>query len=512
MWQLVICALLLLSFFADGLRLPSAIGDNMVLQRSPLSSRVWGWAAPGSKVLLSIRGDLYEQVVSNNGQWNIKLAPYPSSGPFNMTIYGDMEKVVVQNIMFGDVFLCSGQSNMEMTVLSANDSATEIQNSFVYSNIRLMSVEKNTSTSPLDDMHTRKYQWLSASPAAMGPEIDDGWTVFSATCYFFGRSLYEKLKRRVAIGLVASSWGGTYVQAWSSPDALSKCIRTSSDAERLRHVDPQQLDLPLPLHDDNPNRPSVLYHAMISPLLPMVFRGAAWYQGESNAGDALYYSCAFPAMIADWRVKFQNPAMAFTFVQLAAYEDGGGHYSALRVAQTAALNLPSSGMASAVDLGDRSSPVGAIHPRWKQQVGFRLSLAMHKILYDASTVASGPIVINTQLTSSPGRWTIQISFDPEVSQGLYQQGSIDCTLCCSVSPFEGLSNGTWVPVAAEITRQVAVVSYTTQELAPLTSIRYAWADYPQCILYNSHSLPAPPFLVTLVNPDDGIPTDGIQNK
>ena len=164
------------------------------------------------------------------------------------------------------------------------------------------------------------------------------------------------------MGLISTNWGGTYIQPWSSPDALAQCVTTND------------------YYPDNRNQPSLLWNAMIYPLLNMRVKGAVWYQGESNAKDPEGYSCMFPAMINDWREKFKL-RLPFFFVQLAAFPDGQGIFPAFRYSQTAALNLSDVGMAVAIDLGDPGSPYGAIHPRNKSEVGRRLALQAQRIVY-----------------------------------------------------------------------------------------------------------------------------------
>jgi sialate O-acetylesterase len=248
-----------------------------------------------------------------------------------------------------------------------------------YPQIRLFTVGQSTiSPTPLATFATIEQQWSVASPASVG---NGQWSFFSATCWFFGREMADKL--RVPIGLVSTNWGGTYVQAWSSPDALSKCKGASEENKNTR----------VAFDGPNPNQPSVLWNAMVVPLLPMRITAVAWYQAEANVspqGD-LAYICQFPAMIQDWSAKMNSKSFHFYFVQLAPYwTDDHTSLAGMRLAQEAALLLPYVGMATAVDLGDPTSDVGVIHPRDKQTVGLRLARAALNLSYGNPVSWLGP--------------------------------------------------------------------------------------------------------------------------
>jgi len=232
------------------------------------------------------------------------------------------------------------------------------------------------------------------------------------------------------------------------------------------------------------------------PLLNLTVKGAVWYQGEANSGDPTGYACMFPAMIADWRVKFRSE-LPFFFVELAAYPDGGGAYPAIRWAQTAALQLPNVGMATAIDLGDPDSPAGSIHPRNKSEVGRRLSLQALDIVYGHQLVSQGPTPRSFAVAQSAGSYLITVQFS--TSGALKFNGTQYCKACCSAGndPFEVLdsSTGKWVQGTSSILSSSPSVVFVKVTLSGKPSgVRFDWADYPQCGLFDTAAdLAAPPF-------------------
>jgi sialate O-acetylesterase len=375
-----------------------------------------------------------------------------------------------------------------MTVDLAFNGAKEIENAN-YPLIRLLSVAHNISHTPLDDFSSRAS--TNGWDICSSKSINGGsWNFFSATCYFFGRDLFLALGGKIPIGLVDSNWGGTYIQTWSSPDALAKCKKEISVPASILRA------------NDDPNQPSVLYNGMIHPLLKYAFFGATWYQGESNAGDPNGYACLFPAMISDWRLKFSNTAsgMPFFFVQLAAYPNGGGIYPQIRYAQTAALALPNVGMATAIDLGDPTSPIDPIHPRNKQEVGRRLALSALGQVYGRQIVFSGPVPTNFTYTKFDnfGLWRYQVKTTLTFATGLNFTGTEQCKACCdSTHGIELLfADNTWRPATTVIYENTIVSTLIVAANLLLKGIRFGWQDYPQCGLYNFDKIAAPPFLHT----------------
>jgi sialate O-acetylesterase len=493
------------------LRLPTFVDSHMVLQRTPHKSRIWGWASPGLAVAATLveLGVQVETIADAlTGFWVIDFPPQPASEGHSIKITDGQNLIMLEDIAFGDVFLCSGQSNMQMPVSGAFNAKEEIADSINYPNLRLATVGSVTSDEEMEDAPSRSYySWARSSPEALTnntTSITDWTPVFSATCYFFGRDLYQSMNGTVPIGLVVSSWGGQTVETFSSLDALidNTCggtvpgvVSVQDNAAGIRAV--ELTDVSSTSDDDKPQA-TQLWNAMIHPLRHMRFAGALWYQGEANSQDATSYACRFPAMITDWRLKFDLPDLTFLYVELAGYTPGST-WPWVRAAQAAALSLPQVGGATAIDLGDtHDAPHGEIHPRRKQEVGRRLALKMRAIHYqDESAIwnSMGPVWKGIQFDSNDeDRVTISLSFEGFTAHGLYFAGSADCTHCCDEPPFHILTkSGGWVraeSVSVMVSEsRVVIVTGTNNSISGL---RYAWEPRPECILYNNVNLPASP--------------------
>jgi sialate O-acetylesterase len=493
---------------APKLRLPTFVDSHMVLQREPQKARIWGWAAPGANVTSTLTQiGLSSSVISDekDGAWIIEFPPQPAGDGHTIEIKDDSSTIVLEDIAFGDVFLCSGQSNMEMTVGAVFDAKKEVADAINYPNLRLATVAKVTSDVPMDDVASKTYySWARSSPEAITGNETLGWqAVFSATCYFFGRDLYRSMNGTVPVGLLVSCWGGQKVEAFSSADALADetCGGTLPGA---RPDSEDKLETTLQSSFDSVEVESMqLWNAMIHPLLPMRFVAALWYQGEANEKNAISYACRFPAMISDWRVKFNLPNLSFLYVQLAGFS-AGGTWPWLRAAQDAALQLPGVGMATAIDLGDPSNKSnGPIHPRRKQEVGRRLALTMRAIRYKdpkAQFNYAGPTLAGVGLQSSPTHSSIVLSFQPGTAHTLHIAGAAACTNCCQDAPFLVLDvSGKWTRVSKAEVRNTDEIHLFTA-VPQVFGIRYAWEPRPECILYNGiggpddhGGLAAPPF-------------------
>lgn len=382
----------------------------------------------------------------------------------------------------------------------------EIANAANYPGIRLFTVGQATvSTSPLLVFATIEQPWSVASAASVG---NGPWSFFSATCWYYGRSMYDYLK--VPVGLVSSNWGGTYVQAWSSPDALKQCPNSKRAVENIA-------DGP------NPNQPSVLWNAMIVPLLPMRVKAITWYQAEANVGTVsdVKYVCQFPAMIADWRAKLNSKDLHFYYVQLAPYwTDDHTSLAGMRLAQEAALVLPYAGMATAVDLGDANSTSGVIHPRDKLTVGLRLARAALSMSYNQPISWLGPYATKAvyalllarivsfltfpllSLDTANSRIVITFKLQTQFGDSLTVVPTPSCPKAPFCSGFEYLPAGSskWesVTATAAILDQSGVISipYDSSKATP-ASVRYLFADWPLCTVYSTSNLPALPFLLTV---------------
>jgi len=618
-------------------------GDHMVLQaEQPV--RIWGTSTPGSNIKVFFRDQVKKGRTDREGNWMVSLDPMSCGGPDSLVISSGSTSVVFHDILLGEVWLCSGQSNMEMPLISnwarLNHAAEEVQ-SAQYPEIRLFTVERNLTFHPVDTMGTEG--WKRCSPES----IED----FSATAYFFGRALHQKLG--VPVGLIHSSWGGTVAQAWTSagslsamedfrlqvsvieqqtgsPDSLRAKFRRDMQEMMQQMADLDigiegndtlfaggemdtsgwlKMDLPkmweetalgnfdgsawfvrevnldqtmadskltlcygatddwdeswfngvkvgrgaawdvpreypvpegvarvgknrivirvmdnqggggfmgernhfvlksssgrsIPIAEGwsvkkgfdlkdvtihpvslaNPNQPTVLYNAMIHPLIPYTIRGVIWYQGESNAGSAYQYRELFKTLIRDWRGQWGEGDFPFLFVQLANYLRHNEHpvedtWAELREAQSMALELPNTGMAVAIDIGDAND----IHPGNKQEVGRRLALNALALVYGQDIPYSGPMISGSEIKGSE----VQLTFD-HVEEGLMTSDG---------GPLKGFAIAgpdhrfVWAEAFIEGDR-VVVRSPDIQE--PV-AVRYGWASNPECNLINSAGLPASPF-------------------
>jgi sialate O-acetylesterase len=490
---------LALAFVAASLpaavKLPALISDHMVLERG-VPVRIWGTASPGETVRVSFQGQNVSATTAANGKWEAWLAPLAAAGPLDLTVAGSdaagSGTQVVHDVLVGEVWLGSGQSNMEFVLSNAVNHDEEIAHSD-YPLIRLFKVKHVVADEPAGD--------VEGSWQICGPETARR---FSAVEYFFGRHLYESL--RVPMGLIESVWGGTPAQSWISKPAIEadaalqyvtgewSGVLANYPAARQRYD--QQLEAwnqavaaakaagnpppnrpgppPGPGH---PNTPAGLYNGMIAPLTPFAIRGVIWYQGESNASEihAYRYRRLFGAMIEDWRKQWGEGDFPFLFVQLANYHSNAW-WPVLRESQTATLGLRATGMAVAIDVGESKD----IHPKNKQDVGNRLALAALHIAYGQPIEYSGPLFRQATRENSGMR----VWFDH--ADGLQAKGG---------APLTGFTiagvDGNFVPADARIEGATVVVS-SAQVPEPI-AVRYAWADDPTCNLINQAGLPASPF-------------------
>jgi sialate O-acetylesterase len=343
---IIILVISILAFNTNAqVRLPSLFADNMVLQQKS-EAGIWGWGDPGSeiKVTGSWSKDTAKTMVSNLAVWKLKLKTPGAGGPYTLSIIGN-NKVVLNNIMIGEVWICSGQSNMEWNAdLKFNNSDEEVRNA-TFPDIRLFQVKKAGSESRQENCVAR---WDVCSPESVHS--------FSAVGYFFGRDLFQHLK--VPIGIINASWGGTPAEVWVRKDLVES--------------DPLLKEYACQLKDYNwwPSKPGVVYNAMIAPLLPFRIAGAIWYQGESNAETPESYRKLFRTLIENWRHDFEND-FPFYYVQIAPFAYGQQSRSAwIREAQMQSMDIPKTGMVVVSDLVDN---IKDIHPRNKQDVGKRLA-------------------------------------------------------------------------------------------------------------------------------------------
>ena len=471
-------------------KLPALISDHMVLQQG-MPVRIWGTADPGETVKVDFQGQSVTVKAAENGKWAAWLRPLAAAGPLEMNIAGT-NAIVIRDVMVGEVWLGSGQSNMEFRMATTVNHDEEIAHA-EYPLIHLFQVKRLVADQPMEDVVGA---WQLCSPQTVRG--------FSAVQYFFGRHLHQNL--HVPMGLIESDWGGTPAQSWASRPALEsdpalkfvlddwdKVLANSPAAregyeKRLETWNQQVADAKaqgrtppnrpaLPPGPGHPNTPAGLYNGMIAPLTPFAIRGAIWYQGESNASEAHAYKYRrlFGAMIQDWRNRWGQGDFPFLFVQLANFKTNGW-WPILRESQTETLRLSNTGMAVAIDVGES----GDIHPKNKQDVGLRLALAARSIAYHQPVEFSGPLF----QTATPENGQMRVYLDH--ADGLQAKGGGALTGFTIAG-----ADGNFVPAEARVDGATVMVS-SAQVTNPV-AVRYAWADDPACNLINQAGLPASPF-------------------
>jgi sialate O-acetylesterase len=463
--------------------------EGMVLQQKS-EARVWGKADPREAVTVSFRGQMARAVADDKGNWTVTLKAGEAGGPFEMTIAGT-NTITYKDVLVGEVWVCSGQSNMEWSVNGCDKSDKDFAFSAPHNaNLRMFQVAKTPTARPITET---KGNWVESDP---DPKVIGNWT---AVGYFFGRDLQEKLK--VPVGLIQSAWGGTRAEAWTSPEALAASPMYKAEIENFRKETEQ------PGGKVQANSPAALYNGMIHPIINYRIRGAIWYQGESNTGKAYAYRTLFPMMIQDWRQQWKEPDFPFYFVQLAPFtpirkEPGPSTWAELREAQLLTLKLPGTGMAVITDLGDEAD----IHPTPKRPVGERLALIARAKDYGEKVEYSGPAYTGMKVEGSKAI----LSFDhvagglvaPEMVPTRERKNKNGQVLAAwrvkdksEGAPLVGFTvcgkDQVFHPAKAEIAGKTVVV--TCEAVAEPVAVRYGWAEHPVCNLFNRAGLPASPF-------------------
>jgi sialate O-acetylesterase len=483
-------ALLALTLTASAeVTLPKVFSSHMVLQRD-MPIHIWGSAAPGEQVTVDLHGVTNTAITDNLGRWSLRLPAQSAGGPYTLTIHGT-NTVQLDDILIGDLWIASGQSNMEMPLAGfpgsavVKDADKEIA-AANYPQIRLLLVEKDVSDYPLEDVKAVT-GWSLCTPETAKN--------FSAVAYFFARALQQK--EHVPIGLVDTTWGGTPAEAWTSLDALGADAALmpvfSARAEKMdRETTEQRADIAdkqakaegkpgIHGREWHPNpdswRPAALYNAMIAPFTPLPIRGVIWYQGEANSvlNRAPLYSRLFPAMIQDWRNKWRQGSFPFLFVQISAFGSSDKEdWGLLRDAQRRTLHLVDTGMAVTIDIGDEHN----VHPSDKQTVGERLSLLARNIVFGENLVSSGPLF----RLAYPDHGAMHVWFTN--AAGLKSQGP--------VQGFEVAgADGKFVPATAKIEGDTIIA--TSPTISDPQYVRYAWPNFPPNNLFNGAGLPTSTF-------------------
>ncbi|XP_049581178.1 sialate O-acetylesterase-like [Syngnathus scovelli] len=482
---LIIWVLILQVFSHDQpIGFASYYGNHMVLQKSPERAILWGYGRPeGAQVTVYLSGPMKynsSPVTVQNGIWRVTLDPIEAGGPYNVTATLQNSSATLMDVLFGDVWLCSGQSNMYFEMSKIFNASEELALASNYSHVRPFMVALKMNDTELTDLTGVTLPWFV-------PEAS-GLSQFSAVCWLFGRYMYEKLN--YPIGLVETCWASTPVEAWSSSRALQKC-----ELDQNKKYSSSRTDN------------SVLWNAMIHPLLNMTIKGALWYQGERNSNyHQNEYNCSFPAMIDDWRMAFHlgsggQTAMDFPFgfVQLSTNKNGSTNdtFPNIRWHQTADKGfVPNSRlqrtfMAVALDLPDETSPYETIHPRHKQDIAYRLTLGARAVAYNEKDVVFlGPFP--KQILSTP--MYINITYD----QAVAVKSSKDIfEICCSQLHGPCGPKSQWVP--APIVQWSSTSIQIAANVCDVAALRYAWKDWPcdfkACPVYGAKTaLPAPPFI------------------
>lgn len=465
--------------FEEGLiadiSLPKIFSDHMVLQRET-RVKVWGTADPGQQLTVKFAGKEYKATATDKGNWSVKIQTTGAGGPFELEVIanGGQPKVVFNNVMVGDVWLCSGQDNMELKVSESLNAQNEIDQSKDFPTIRLFTVGDRASPQPQDDFH-KVVPWSVCSPET----VKD----FSATAYYFGREVSKQLSagdlKGVPIGLIDASWGGTVCEAWMSRKSMDDVAKLDS---MLKHWDEKTDQL------TSPNRPGLLFNGMIAPIKQFPIRGVIWYQGEANVERGAQYATLLPTLIKDWRMMFGLPELPFYFVQLAPYRYNQKPPESLAEVWDAQLktlkSVPKTRMVVTTDIGNLQE----LNPKNKQVVGRRLAMAALADVYadqlpeGTKPGYSGPIFDGMSVDQD----RIRITFK-HVRDGLRIANGdpeLTCFLICG-------EDEKFVPATAKIDGQRVEVS--SPDVKNPKHVRFAWDDSAQPNLVNSDNLPASPF-------------------
>ncbi len=477
-------ALALLAPFASAdVKLPTVLGSHMVLQQG-MPVPVWGWADDGEKITVTFAGQT-KTTTAAGGKWQVKLDALKASAKGSTLTIQGKNQIKLTDVLVGEVWICSGQSNMEWSVMRSANPKEEAA-AANHPTIRLYNVQGHPkSYLPRDECNGA---WAACTPKSVAG--------FSAVGFYFGRRLSQELK--VPIGLVGSNWGGTRIEPWTSPDGfasvpqlkdvLAKANQLAADQKKAESEGNKKFKI-------NHRDPTAIYNAMIHPLVPFAMRGGIWYQGESNGGEGITYHYKKQALINGWRKLF-NPDLAFYWVQLADFRqsnnkpEGGDGWAKLRDAQRTSLQIPNTGMAVIHDIGNAKD----IHPKNKQDVGWRLAQwALHQNYGRKDLVPAGPLYKDIKVEGNK----IRIHFD-HVGSGL-MVGKKN-----GLAPTEEDKGGklgrfavagedkVWHWADAVIDGKTVLVS--SKDVAKPVAVRYGYTMNPRgANLYNKEGIPASPF-------------------
>ena len=497
-------------------RVPNVFSDDMVLQRD-MPIVVWGWADPKEKVTVEIGGEKKEAKPNERGEWIAMLPSMKAGGPHVLTVSG-ANKLAFTNVLIGEVWVCSGQSNMEMGIGACQNGKEEIA-AADYPKIRLLKVPKLWIADPQTNIDAK---WKTCTPQTVA---EGGWGGFSAAGYYFGRELHKQLG--VPVGLIDATWGGTRIEPWTPPEGFAAVPALKQINETVQLGDPstpqyrEKLEkavkdtekwtasakanlsrrgrvgaLPqLPAELQGPRDvqdPTALYNGMIHPLKPFGIRGAIWYQGESNSTEGMLYYEKMKALIGGWRKVWGLGDFPFLYVQIAPFDYGSApeRLGTLWEAQTEALKIPNTGMAVINDISNLKD----IHPANKQEVGRRLALwALAKTYGQKGVVYSGPVFKSLALEGN----SLRVNFD-QAAGGLASRDNQPLTWFEVIDAEEGGF------VKAEARIDGSSVLLSAPGLAKPVAMRFAWSMLAEPNLVNKAGLPASSFRAGAVPKRDAL--------
>ncbi len=474
--------------------LPALFSDHMVLQQD-VEAPIWGWADAGEKITVSIGGETRETTAGADGKWKARLPKLKAGDAGTLTVSGS-NTVQIQDVLVGEVWLGSGQSNMAMTVSRAKDFEAEQAKS----DLPQIRHFKENSRSAKEPQEKCAGEWVVCTPDSVGG--------FSATLFFFGRKIHAALG--VPVGLINSSVGGTPIEAWiepatqkaepslkpffdvaaeatarmTSPEAIAQYEKQLAAWEK-RAAEAKATKKPVPRKPLDPREVAArkgdvggLFNGKIAPLIPFAIKGALWYQGEANSvpDKAPFYQFQLPLLVRDWRERWGHE-FPFAWAQLPNFRGEGRDWPTVREAFLKTLSLPKTGMGINIDIGETAD----IHPKNKQEVGRRLSLWALGTVYDQDVPAtSGPLPAGHEIQGSD----VVLKFT-HTNGGLVAKGG-DLTGFVIAG-----KDKKWHPATARIDGETVIVS--SPEVAEPAAVRYAWENNPTCNLFNGAALPATPF-------------------
>ena len=433
--------------------LPAIFTDNMVLQQQS-EVTIWGWANPIENVNVGVSWDtaVARTKADNYARWMVKIKTPVAGGPYTVTIAGG-DTIVLKNVMIGEVWLCSGQSNMEMSAAWGIDNAQEEINNANFPDIRLFQVTKQAAMNKQIDL---KGSWAVCTPASMKN--------FSAAGYFFGRKLNKELN--IPIGLINSSWGGTAAETWINPEIIANNHQLSEAAKKISDTAPWC-----------PGKPGSTYNSMIYPILHFKIAGVIWYQGEANTANAESYADIFSTLIKDWRKEF-NKDLPFYYVQIAPYKYGRPFEGAMvREAQLKCMSVPNTGMVVISDIGNLND----IHPKDKQDVGLRLAnWALANTYGKTGVTFSGPVYREMKVNKNK----VTLYFDYAEHGLMAKDGPLTSFQVAG-------ADKVFVDAKAKIDGSTVIVS--AKNVREPVAVRFAFSNMADPNLFNVEGLPASSF-------------------